>query len=53
MHLERDFLFKISCSKGKFSKDTLMGDAKQLKPETNEVENWDESFRNGFPDYLE
>ena len=30
-----------------------MGDAKPLKPDTNELENRDESFRNEFSDYLE
>ena len=30
-----------------------MGDAKQLKPETNELENRDEAFCNDFPDYVE
>ena len=30
-----------------------MGDAKQIKRETNELENRDEAFRNDFPVYLE
>ena len=47
------FYSKFLVRRVKLSKDTLMADAKQVKPETNELEKRDEVFRNDFPEYLE